>query len=49
MIQTIRIITEGMRMEFGIGKCAVVNIVRGKTTQTEGIKLTDNKPFRIKG
>ena len=46
LVQTIRIITEDMRMEFGIDKCAVVNIVRGKTIQTEGIKLPDNKTIQ---
>ena len=47
LAQTIRIITEDMRMEFGIDKiCAVVNIVRGKTIQTEGIKLPDSKTIQ---
>ena len=46
LVQTIRIITEDMRMEFGIDKCAVVNLSRGKITQTEGIKLPDNKTIR---
>ena len=43
LIQTFRVIIEDMRMEFGIDKCAVVNISKGKTIQTEGIQLPDNK------
>ena len=46
LVQTIRIITEDMRMEFGINKCAVVNLNRGKITQTEGIKLPNNKTIQ---
>ena len=46
LVQTIRIITEDMRMEFGIDKCAVVNINKGKIIQTEGIKLPDNKTIK---
>ena len=43
LVQTIRIITEDMRMEFGIEKCGMVNIVKGKTIQTEGIRLPDDR------
>ena len=43
LVQTIRIITEDMRMEFGIDKCGMINIVRGKTIQTEGIRLPDDR------
>ena len=46
LIQTIRVITEDMRMEFGIDKCAVVNISKGKIIQTEGIHLPDNKTIK---
>ena len=46
LVQTIRIITEDIKMEFGIDKCAVINVVKGKATQTEGIKLPDNKTIK---
>ena len=37
MVQTVRIVSGDIRMEFGIEKCAHVNIQRGKVTRTEGI------------
>ena len=46
LVQTIRIITEDMKMEFGIDKCAAVNLVKGRTTQTEGIKLPDDRTIK---
>ena len=46
LVQTIRIITEDMRMEFGIDKCAVANISKGKTIQTEGITLPDDRTIK---
>ena len=36
-VQTVRIVSGDIRMEFGIEKCALVNIQRGKVTRTEGI------------
>ena len=39
LIQTVRIITDDMRMAFGIDKCAVVQVVRGKITHSEGVVL----------
>ena len=33
-------------MEFGIGKCALVNIQRGKVTRTEGIQLPDGNNIK---
>ena len=46
LVQTIRIITEDMRMEFGIDKCGMVNLVKGKTIQTEGITLPDDRTIK---
>ena len=43
LVHTVRIITEDMKMEFGIEKCAVINIVKGQTIQSEGIELADGK------
>ena len=44
---TVRIFSGDIRMEFGIEKCALVNIQRGKVTRTEGIQLPDGN--NIKG
>ena len=41
LVQTVRIFSGDIRMEFGIEKCARVNIQRGKVTRTEGIQLPD--------
>ena len=41
LVQTVRIVSGDIRMEFGIEKCALVNIQRGKVTRTEGIQLPD--------
>ena len=30
-------------MEFGIEKCGMINIVKGKTIQTEGIRFPDDR------
>ena len=46
LVQTVRIVSSDIRKEFGIEKCALVNIQRGKT-RTEGIQLPDGN--NIKG
>ena len=45
-LDSLVIITQDMRMEFGTDKHTVAYIVRGKITQTEGIKLPDRKTRR---
>ena len=46
LVQTIRIFSGDIRMEFGIEKCALVNIQRGKVTRTEGIQLSDGNNIK---
>ena len=46
LVQTIRVISGDIRMEFGIKKCALVNIQRGKVTRTEGIQLPDGNNIK---
>ena len=46
LVQTVRIVSGDNRMEFGIEKCALVNIQRGKVTRTEGIQLPDGNNIR---
>lgn len=41
LIQTVRIFSEDIKMEFGIDKCATVNLKRGKMYASEGIELPD--------
>ena len=46
MVQTVRIVSGDFRTEFGIEKCALVNIQRGKVTRTEGIQLPDGNNIK---
>ena len=46
LVQTVRIVLGDIRMEFGIEKCALVNIQRGKVTRTEGIQLPDGNNIK---
>ena len=43
---SLRIVSGDIRMEFGIEKCALVNIQRGKVTRTEGIQLPDGNNIK---
>ena len=46
LIQTVRIFSDYVGMVFGLNKCAVLVLKRGKMVQTEGIKLPDGKRMR---
>ena len=46
LIQTVRVFSEDIRMEFGIEKCAVLVMKRGKVVKSEGIKLPDYKTIQ---
>ena len=46
LVQTVGIVSGDIRMEFGIEKCALVNIQRGKVTRTEGIQLPDGNNIK---
>ena len=46
LIQTVRIVSGDIKMEFGIEKCALINIVKGKVTRTEGIQLPDGNTIK---
>ena len=45
-IQTVRIFSNDIGMKFGIEKCAVLIIKRGKMTESEGITLPDDTNIR---
>ena len=46
LIQTVRIVSGDIKMEFGIEKCALINMVKGKVTRTEGIQLPDGNTIK---
>ena len=46
LIQTVRIFSNDIKMEFGIEKCAMLVLKRGKVVKSEGIKLPDNRKMR---
>ena len=46
LIQTVRIFYDDIGMVFGLYKCAVLVLKRGKMVRTEGIKLPDGKLMR---
>ena len=41
LIQTVRVFSSDIGMEFGIEKCVVVIMKRGKMSNSNGIKLPD--------
>ncbi|XP_068232138.1 uncharacterized protein [Palaemon carinicauda] len=46
LVQTVRIVSRDIRMEFGRAKCALVNIRKGKVTRTEAIKIPDGSNIK---
>ena len=46
LVQTIRVVTTDMRMGFGINKCAMLIMKRGRLTHSEGITLRENLQIR---
>ena len=46
LIQTVRIFSDDVGMVFGLGKCAVLVLKRGKMVRTEGIELPNGKRMR---
>ena len=46
LLNTVRIFRNDISMEFGLDKCATLAIIKGKVTETQGMKLPNNN---IKG
>ena len=46
LVQSVRIVSSDMCMEFGVSKCAILIMKRGKLAQCDGIQLPDNKRMR---
>ena len=46
LVQSVRIVSSDMCMEFGVSKCAILIKETGKLAQCDGIQLPDNKWMR---
>ena len=46
LVETIRIFSDDIGMEFGIKKCAMLVIEKGKIVKSVGIELTDGKVIK---
>ena len=46
LVQTVRVFSEDIRMEFGIEKCAMLVIEKGKIVKVAGIELPDGKVIK---
>ena len=46
LVQTIRFVSGHIRIQFGIKKCALVNMQRGRVTRTEGMQLPDRNNIK---
>ena len=46
LIQTVRVFSKDIGMDFGIEKCAMIQMKRGKFVMSEGIELPNGKKIR---
>ena len=46
LLQTVRVFSEDIRMDFGIEKCAMLVMEKGKIVKSVGIQLPDGKIVR---
>ena len=46
LVQTVRVLTEDIGMEFGIEKCTMLLMEKGKIVKSVGIELTDGKVIK---
>ena len=46
LVQTVRIFSNDMGMQFGISKCAMLEMKRGKAVQSEGIELPSGETIK---
>ena len=46
LMNTVRIFSNDIKMEFGLDKCATLSVKRGKVISTEGIRLPDGNTVR---
>ena len=46
LVQTVRVFSEDMGMEFGIEKCAMLVMEKGRIVKSVGIELPDGKVIK---
>ena len=46
LVQTVRVFSEDIGMEFGIEKCAIVVMEKGKIVKSVGIELSDGENIK---
>ena len=46
LVQTVRVFSEDIGMEFGIEQCAILVLEKGKIVKTVGIELPDGKVIK---
>ena len=46
LVQTVRVFSEDIGMEFGIEKCAILVMEKGKIVKSVGIELSDGKVIK---
>ena len=46
LLQTVRVFSEDIEMEFGIEKCAMLLMEKGKTVKSVGVELPDGKVIK---
>ena len=49
LVQSVRVVSEDLRIEFGISKCATLVMKRGKLINCEGINMRDKVIRAMKG
>ena len=49
LINTVRIVSDDIRMQFGLSKCPVIALKRGKTISSGNIRMPDGELFRSLG
>ena len=47
LVQTVCVFSEDIGMEFGIKKCAILVMVKGKIVKSVGIELPDRKVIKL--
>ena len=46
LLQTVRIFSSDIGMQFGVSKCAMLEMKRGKVVQSEGIELPSGETIK---
>ena len=46
LIHTVRVVSTDIGMQFGISKCAMLVMWRGKVTKTDGTRMPDDREIK---